>query len=569
MGDVNSPRWQILPRVPDSFAQQAGLPLLLAQLLYNRGLRTPSACHSFLQPDVWQHTDPFLVKDMDVAVRRIGHALEHGETTAVYGDFDTDGISGATLLTEVLALLGGNVITHIPHRLDDGYGLSFKPLKDLHNQGVSLVITVDCGISSVDEIAYAQRLGLDVIVTDHHSLPTKLPSTTATLNPKRPDSAYPFRDFSGAGVAYKLAQALVETHAGANHQAILNDTLDLVALGTVADLAPLVGENRYLVVEGLRVLNQTQRLGLQALIAQAGLRLGHIDAEDIAFVLGPRLNAAGRLDHAIIGLRLLASGSEREAQELAAKLEQTNAERQRLTAQALSRAQEEIATFPATSPLFLLQGDHYPGGVIGLVAGKLCEEHHRPVVVLERGPRISRGSARSIPELNIAQTLAQCQDLLIRFGGHARAAGFMVANSRVDALRERLLHIAQRELRDLDLRPALTIDAEVSLQRLGWHVLEMVEQLQPFGMGNPQPLFLSRGVEVKEKRLVGARKDHLRLLLSSEGQDWPAIGFGLGSRLAEVAGRIDVVCALKADEWNGEKRLQLLIQDFNPSGSGR
>lgn len=548
-------------------ARFPGLSPLIVQVLYNRGLSTPSEVRAFLKGE-WPEDNPFRLKGMNEAVTRLRRAIRWQEPVAVYGDFDTDGVTATVLLVETLSALGAQVRPYIPHRVEEGYGLNTGALRELARRGSRVVVTVDCGIRSLPEVAYGRRLGLDIIVTDHHAPGEELPPAIAAINPRQASCRYPFKELAGVGLAFKLAQALLR----ANRQTPVvsgqvdldeEDLLDLVALGTVADLAPLLGENRALVKRGLEKLNRPQRLGLQALISQAGVRPGQITATTIGYILGPRLNAAGRLDTAMASYNLLTSSSPAEAESLALELEKVNHERQRLTVETLERAREQVLAMGEEEKLFFVAAEDYLPGIVGLVAQRLTEEFYRPSVVVELGKEVSRGSARSIPEFNITAALDQCRDLLVRYGGHAAAAGFTVANANLEPLAERLRQMAMHQLEGLELLPTLPVDAEVDLSEINWATYALLEQLEPFGYANPAPLLLSRGVLVRDARLVG--EGHLKMTLSDGRVVWDAIAFHQGEWVGKLPPSLDIVYTLEVNEWNGEKRLQLNVKDLRPS----
>jgi single-stranded-DNA-specific exonuclease len=557
---LNHRRWKVLP--PATHPTETGLPPLATQLLHNRGITDSTQAKAFLNIEESLQGDPFLLPDMEKAIGRLYHALLVGESIAIYGDFDADGICGTALLTQGLSSLGGRTTPYIPHRLNEGYGLNIVSLESLRQQGITLVITVDCGIGDIHEVAHAQRKGLDIIITDHHSLTHILPSALAIINPKRESSAYPFYQLAGVGVAFKLLQALFQT---LGRKEPLDKFLDIVALGTVADMVPLVGENRYLVKRGLEALSKTQRLGLQEMAHIAGLQLGSLDTEHISWVLAPRLNASGRLDHSLASYRLLVTDSPEEARQLAQELEEKNTQRQRLTEEFLAKAKEQLSISGVDSPLLIVGGEDYPQGIAGLIAGKLAEEFYRPVIVLRQSRDISGGSARSIPEFDIVAALRECQDILLRFGGHPMAAGFALPNENLTQLQQRLLHIAAERLSGVDLHPFLTIEADISLSAINGEVFKLVERFAPFGSGNPLPVFLSRGVKVVDCHPVGNGSQHLRLKLRQGEIMWRGIGFGLGSLLTEVTPEIDIVYNLAVDQWGAEEMLELNILDFAPT----
>jgi len=552
--------WRILPRVPLR-TDLPGIHPLIVQLLYNRGITEPAQFEAFLNVDRRLEADPFLLPDMHRAVQRTYQALFRGERIAVYGDFDADGITATAILTQGLSALGGRLIPFIPHRFRDGYGLQLAPLERLGKAGVSLIITADTGISAFEEVARCRKLGMDVIVTDHHVPPDYLPPALAVVDPKRSDSAFRATDLAGVGVAFKLLQALLE---GSGRDRVLAGLLDLVALGTVADMVPLLGDNRYWVKQGLELLNSTERIGLQEMMRCAGLQPGNLTSESISWILAPRINAAGRLDDASTSYRLLVTQSRDEAARLALDLEEKNARRQRMTSELLLRARELLLAQGVDFPLLMVGGADFPAGVMGLVAGRLAEEFYRPVILLKTGPEVCRGSGRSIPEFNLIGALDRCRDLLLNVGGHAGAAGFTVQRDNLAALQMRLLKIAEEELAGVDLRPHIDIDAEVPLTVFTGDFYQQLQKLAPFGSGNPEPTFVTREVEVLEWSPVGEQGDHLRLKVRQESVVWDAIGFGLGGLADQISSRIDVAYNLIADAWNGVERLRLKLLDFDP-----
>ncbi len=561
-------RWQIQPRVASLVvARFPQLHPLLVQILYNRGISTPEQAEQFLAPEAFVG-NPFQLRGMSQTVDRLRRAVRAGEPMAVYGDFDADGVTATALLVQALASLGARVKPYIPHRIDEGYGLNVEALTQLHAQGVRVVITVDCGVRSLDEIAFGKQIGLDMIVTDHHAPGDELPDAFSVINPKQPLCKYPSKELSGAGIAFKLAQALLRAEASVplakNRAPIAEDALyDLVALGTVADLVPLIGENRAFVKRGLTLLRQSERPGIQALMRQASIKPEAIDAGSIGYTLGPRLNAAGRLEHAKKAYELLITLYPDEADKLAQELEETNRERQRLTNEMTAKAREAILPTAQVDRLLIVAAPEYPEGIVGLIASRLSEEFYRPAIAVHCGPEESRGSARSIPEFNIVAALDQCRDLLVRHGGHAAAAGFTVRNENMTELQTRLKEIAVRELGNNVLSPVLNIDAAAALSDMNWTLHKALEQLAPFGYGNREPIFLTRGVFVRDARIVGA--EHLRLLLSDGQAVWDAIAFRQGSWVGLLPKRIDVVYQLEARTFNNEARLQLNVKDLQPA----
>ncbi len=565
-------KWQVAPAVPAQTRQRlAHIPPVLLQVLYNRGLTDPAHIQAFLEGRYLESTDPFLLADMDKAVARIEQAIAHNETIIVYGDFDADGVTATVLLTEALRGLGldrNQAQPYIPDRVDEGYGLNIEALSKLREKGASLVISVDCGIRSVAEVEHANAIGLDMIITDHHSLGQTLPPATAVINPRRPDSAYPEKRLAGVGIAYKLAQALrraMPQRVTFSEEALL----DLVAIGTVADLAPLLGENRKLVQDGLHVLNQARRPGVAALAEVARVQPGQITAEAIGFGLGPRINAAGRLAHAYTAARLLSAVDGIAAAQLAAELNALNRKRQQLTAELSAKAETLIQP---DAPILIAAAPDFLSGVVGLVASRLAETYYRPAIVIEQGDEESRGSCRSIPEFHITEALDEVADLLVRHGGHAQAAGFTLRSADLPRFAARMTEIAQDRLAQVDLTPTLTIDAEISINDVDWALLETLSGLEPTGYANATPIFLSRGVEIISHRRVGQDGEHLQLRLSASNgraassyRILSAIAFRQGAWAECLPQYIDLVYTLGVSEWRGERSLQLMVQDIQPA----
>ncbi|MEJ2739579.1 MAG: single-stranded-DNA-specific exonuclease RecJ [Dehalococcoidia bacterium] len=538
----------------------AGVHPLVVQLLHNRGITDPSQIELFLSNDKRVETDPFLLPDMDRAVNRIYQALFSGEKIAIYGDFDADGVTATALLVQGITELGGTVIPYIPRRTADGYGLRTSAIEKLQHQGVSLIITVDTGITAIPEIEKARKAGLDIVVTDHHVPLGTLPRARAVIDPKRNDSPYPYSDLAGVGVAFKLLQALAK---GNGREKITKKLLDLVALGTITDMVPLIGESRYWVKSGLDLINKTQRLGLQELIRRTNLQPGHLDEQSIGWIIGPRINAAGRMDDATTSYQLLLTSDTQEAIALAMELESKNAERVKKTNESMTKANEALIAEGVERPLLITGNEDIPPGVLGLVAGRLTDRYYRPVIILKIGKETCRGSCRSISEFDIIAALEECQDLLTKFGGHTRAAGFNVPTSNLDEFKKRICNIAGTQLDGIDLRPHVNIDAEVNLSIFSGNTFEQIQQLAPFGIGNPLPTFISRRVSVVDQRLIGSQGEHLRLKLKQGGIIWDAMGFNLGGYAGELAPYIDIVYNIELDRWNGEERLRLTIQDFS------
>ncbi len=556
-------RWNLLPPVADRPEGAGGYPPLLVQLLYNRGITRPEDFAGFLASDASLLGDPFLLPGMAAAVARVYRALLSSETIAVYGDFDADGITATALLVQGLAALGGKAIPYIPHRQTEGHGLATAALKGLQERGATLVVTVDCGVTDAPQVKKAGQAGLDIVITDHHSPLDELPEAVAVVDPKLKDSAYPFNQLAGVGVAFKLLQALY-LNLGRKLDDVLAAT-DLVAIGTIADMSPPLGENRYLIKEGLKQLNTCPCLGLRELITQARLEVGSLEADSIGWIIAPCLNAAGRLADGLTGYNLLVTDSPDEAQRLAEWLCRKNGERQRLTTATLARAREAVIA-RGLPPLLLTADKEYPLGVAGLVASRLVEEFYRPAIVVHTAGTVSHGSCRSIPEFDIIAALHHFGPLFTRYGGHAAAAGFTLPTENLPRLEEGLSALAAGELAGVELRPHLDIDARISLPQLGGDTFPMTQQLAPFGNGNPVPVFLSEGVEVVEQRTMGNSGEHLRFKLRQGGTTWDAVAFRLANHQEELkAPRLDIVYNLEIDSWGGKKQLRLNILDFKGS----
>lgn len=530
--------WHMRPQLSNDHFQalkDANIDPLLAQLLHNRGLATAAEMRRFLDAQYDQTPDPYTLIDMRKAVDRISHALTHKEHITVYGDYDADGVTSSALLFRALQTLkhpDAPLDFHIPSRLHDGCGLNIPAIDQLKARGASLIITTDCASSDNDQIAYAARLGIDVIITDHHHPPAPPPAAYAMLNPRRLDSTYSERYLCGVGVSFKLVQALYRAY-----QRPIEDELallDLVAIGAVADVSTLLGENHTLVRLGLQQLNATTKPGLLALIQKANLQPGKIQERDIAYSLAPRINAAGRMKDASIAFLLLVTDDHQQAYRYAEELEQLNLSRQIQTEQLMQSVRREAQLRPADQ-VVLVSGENWPEGIISLVAGKLSEEIHRPVLVLSKGPQFSRGSARSSGALNLIRALQACSSLLARFGGHEQAAGFTIANERVEALRQHLL-----TWNELDIPTASAIVDSVHdplqdtpststsspkqqhvdliftrLERLNYATYSKIRELAPFGPGNPEPIFKMDNLRILDRWQSGIEGRNLRIRLGS------------------------------------------------------
>ncbi len=551
------PRWALAPPAPQGVVDALRLPRLWSQLLYNRGIESRETAWELLHASEAALHDPFLFAEMDVAVDRVLTAIEEGEIIAVFGDFDTDGVTASALLYESLLSLGCDAFVHLPHRVRDGHGLNAEAVDAIAEYGASVIITVDCGITSGEEVRQAKRLGMDVILTDHHAPMGAPPEAFATVTPT---SAYPFPFLTGAGLAFKLVQAI--------HQRLESPVppgaLELASLGTVADMAPLLGENRAIATLGLEKLRETERPGLLALLSAAGVDRESLDHESIPFIIAPRLNAAGRMDSAELAFNLLTEEDPSVVQELATRIEALNRERRSLTQELVDEGMRLAAEQVAEDQrLLFLVGEQFNAGVSGLVAGRLVERYSRPAVVVAVDSDVARASGRSVPDYHLAQALAECGELFLHYGGHPAAAGFVARTDDLDAIRQTLQASARERLRDATLEPTLRIDAEADFADMPGKTMDFLRRLAPYGQANPPPTFLARGVEATSMRQMGTQGQHMRLQLRQNGTEWEAVAFNQSwpEDLA-IPSRIDVVYTPEVNTFNGRTRLQMRLLDL-------
>jgi single-stranded-DNA-specific exonuclease len=570
--------WQVAPN-PDAallrdLQSQLDLPPIALKLLCNRGLVDAEQIARFLNPSLAHLCDPFLMRNMDVATRRVLAALRARERIMVYGDYDVDGITAVSLLFLVLNQLGGDVVYFIPNRLEAGYGVNRDGIQDAQNRGVTLMISVDCGITAVDEVAYAAELGIDFIITDHHEPGERTPQAIAILNPKQPEDHYPGTELSGVGVAYKLAQALyakIEQPTGA-----LEEHLDLVALGTAADIVPLVGENRIFAHFGMKQIGLTRKPGLQALSHIAGLMEADRDITpgQVIFGLAPRLNAAGRLGDSMRAVQLLTTRDENVARNTAKELDDENKLRkefdERTLREALEKVEREIDL--EKDRVIVLDSDEWHQGVIGIVASRLVEAYHLPTVMIAVENDEGKGSARSIPNFHLTEALKQCSDLLLQFGGHKYAAGLSIARTQIPEFRVRFKEVARQMLVPDDLVRKLEVDAVIELSAIDDEFLAHLERLAPFGPQNTRPVFVSRGLKAAGvAQQVGPHRNHLRLRVRQGERVVDAIGFGFGDEAAKINRpnvAFDLAYVPEYNFWQGTRKIQLRIRDVHTYESG-
>ena len=562
-------KWQIAKKITEEYKNQfAEQNPIILQLLNNRDLMNQDAVDEFLNPDYGQDLhDPFIFRDMKKAVERIFTAIEKKEKIIVHGDYDADGVSATAIVVSVLQALGADVNVYIPHRMLEGYGLNRNTVDEFSKKGVSLIITVDCGIASKDEIELANTKDINVIVTDHHEEPPELPKAFAIINPHVNGEKYPCTALSGAGVAYKLVQALCQHDGGKKlKQGYEKWLLDLVAIGTIADLVPLIGENRTLVRYGIIVLRKTRRVGLQKLIENSRMTASSLNTMNVSFGIVPRLNAAGRIDHANTAYQLLITENPQEAEKLTQDLDKTNQDRQKITERILKLSREQIGTVKEQK-LLSACGKGWELGVVGLVAGRLADEFSRPVLIMgekEDGNEIV-GSGRSVPGFDITKALVESRELLDRFGGHAAACGFTVFKENYDGFINKMTEIAEREISDETTVKQIAIDVEITFSEASWELVKALEQFEPFGVGNKYPRFVTQRLTIEDVQRVGKEGKHLRLNIQHNGKKKKVIAFGFGNEWGSklsIGEMVDIVYELSFNEWNGNRELQLKLVDI-------
>jgi single-stranded-DNA-specific exonuclease len=562
------PHWVIEensnPEKVHDLAEMLGIPPVIAKILFHRGIHTKEEARRFFKPDWSDLNDPFLMKDMGVAVDRIVRALERKERILIYGDYDVDGITSVSLLYLFLTKHGGNVGFYIPDRLREGYGLSSAGVIQAAKEGATLLITVDCGITAVEEIQHARKLGMEVIVSDHHEQGKELPEAFAILNPKRNDCPYPFKELAGVGVAFKLAQALCRRIE--INEEDYRELIDLVALGSAADIVPLIHENRTLVKLGMERLNRLDRIGIRALAETSGLLGKPIGTGQVVFILAPRINAVGRLGNAERAVRLLITEAESQAKEIAQILESENRNRKNLddeTFQETKALIEKNAQFPEARTIVLAKDGWHPG-VIGIVASRIVEQFCRPTVMIALDGDLGKGSARSISNFDIYSALKGCEDLLLSYGGHRHAAGLMIKQDQIERFTERFEQIAAQNIHEEDLTHKIWVDAEIMLPEITDKFVRLMNLFAPFGPQNMRPVLLSRNLNVVgSPRVVG--KNHLKFKVRQGGEVYDAIGFDLGDlmyRLSPGDGKLDMVFVVEENYWNDETRIQLRVKDL-------
>ena len=568
-----APRWDTLAAddaATERLASALSIPPIVAKLLCQRGLADPEQAHRFLHPSLDHLHDPMALADMGVAVERILGAIARHERIAIHGDYDVDGVTSTVILRRALELLGGDVTHFIPERLRDGYGLQPASIDRLHAGGVVLIISVDCGIRGADAALRAKALGIDLIITDHHEPDAELPDALAIINPKRVDCSYPDKSLAGVGVALKLVQELCRR---SGREAWLPGFIKLAAIGTLADVVPLVGENRVIAKVGLDLLTKgPHKVGLRALLEVSGLTGKTIDSYHIGFMLAPRVNAAGRMSTPDLAARLLLANDEsmaEEAKQLAQQLDSENIRRQEEEAEITAAAKKIVQTDPEVGArsVLVVAGDGWHRGVIGIVASKLVDAFHRPAIVLSIEDGVAHGSCRSIPHFDMLAALEACAPFFIRFGGHKQAAGLTMDAARVREFRSSINDRAEGLLGPEQLMPRLRIDADLGFRAITAQVAAGIASLAPFGAGNPKPIFAARGVEV----IDGPRKlkeRHLKMSLRQDGRVFRAVAWRAAEKQEQIVGHksaLDVAFSLEQNQYNGETYLELTLADIRPT----
>ena len=549
-------------------ADDAGLSPIVARLLVNRCVLTAEQAGRFLNPSLDHLHDPSLLPDLDAGVDRIASAMKSGEKICVHGDYDVDGVTSTALLVRTLAALKANVEYRLPHRQKEGYDIKPAAVEEAARAGASVILTCDCGIGAHETVSRAAELGIDVIITDHHEPQHDLPPAAAVINPKRADAAYPFPDLAGVGVAFKFAQGLVRK-LGYDEEAFQARFVDLAALGTVGDVVPLLGENRALVKFGLLAIPKSKKLGFQTLLRSARLTGKPVTSYCLGFILGPRVNAVGRMADASAALQLFLTRDEKEALELASQMEQCNIERRAQQEKILAEAVEQVESKDLTQfRVLVLSGEGWNAGVVGIVAGRIRELYNRPALLISRDEAagIGVGSARSIEAFNILDGLRHCENLLSRFGGHALAAGLCIPLTNLEHFEERLNALAVGQLPEEELAPRIVFDAELEAGDITRELAQTLASMEPFGMGNPEPLFLTRGMAVLERRRVGDGS-HLRMRLQGDGTaPVSCIAFGMGDSAdaLELGGTMDLCYSIRLNTFNGVESVQLVGKAIRP-----
>lgn len=559
--------WQVAPKIRDSFIKDnPDIDPVVLQLLHNRGIKQRQDIDFFINGNFEDFNDPFLFKSMDKAVDLIIKKIKAKEKICIYGDYDADGITSSALLYELLSVFKADCFVYIPDRIKEGYGMSIEGLKKVVKKDPGLIITVDNGIRNKEEVEFSKNKGVDVIVTDHHPAPDKKSDMPDCLviDPHVKGETYPDKYLAGVGVAFKLAQALIEKAklSQEHKRGLARRQLDLVAIGTIADCMALLGENHILVKEGLKVINRKRRPGLRELIRVAGIDKRELKAWNIGFQIAPRLNASSRMDSAVAAFDLLVSQDEREAREKAADLDKKNISRQKLTEEAVYQVEEQMESQYDDKVILGVAPDDHPWseGIVGLVAGRITEKYYKPCIVITKGSGEWKGSGRSIDEFNLAKALEECKGLLLKNGGHAKACGLSIEKHNIKEFSRMIKSLAGKELKGVELAPKVRIDLEIDISRINKGFINDIYSLSPFGQKNPEPKFLSKGVQIRDIVNIGSDGRHIKMRLNKL---W-ALAFGQADKLSDhkIGDRVDVVYTVDINEFNGRSEAQAKIIDI-------
>lgn len=565
-------KWTVAEPAPDAFLNKySQYSFLILQLLYNRGIDTQDEIEEFFNPNYLRDLfDPMLFKNMNRAIDRIARAYNNKERVAIYGDYDADGVTSSVLLMELfrdILKLQGQI--YIPDRLTEGYGMNSKAIEWLKEKNIDLIITCDCGVSNKKEIDYAKKLGMDTIVTDHHSLPHDFSDKYIVINSKQKDDKYPYKELAGVGIVFKLTQAIIKNIKKFKSLEIEPNIekkfLDLVAIGTIADCSPIISENRTLVKYGIEVLKKTPRKGLNALYDISSMNKKDINTYAVGFVIAPRINAAGRLDHANAAYKMLATNDDNEAYNYAKQLNQSNISRQQITERITREAKNSIGEVDKNMKLITAVGDGWPTGVVGIVAGKISEEYNRPVLIAGKGEIETVGSARSIDGFNIIEAISQSKDILTEYGGHKKAAGFSLKNENLIKFFDKIRDIANEKISDDDLISQISIDKIIQLDDVSWELFEEISMFEPYGIDNNKPLFQINNLKIKKINFLGKDKRHIKIEIeNNNSSEVEIIGFNFGkySNNLKEGDIMNIVAEININEWNGSRKLQIIIRDI-------
>lgn len=562
-------RWSLIENEKTLNISSFSLHPLIVQLLFSRGITTEKEIREFIAPNY--ETDlnsPFLFGDMEKVVGRIAEARDKKEKVVIFGDYDADGITASIIIKETFDELGIDSFVYIPDKRIEGYGLNSAAIDMFKEKNIDLIVTVDCGVTNIAEVEKAKSFGIDVIITDHHHVPEIVPPAYAIINPHANDSKYPFKDLAGVGVAFKVAQAIYRKLISEKIEQT-KWMLDLVAIGTIADCVPLLGENRLFTKFGLMVLAKTKRIGLKELFTVGRIVIDEKtlpDTKKVSFYIAPRINAAGRIKHANLAFDLLGEKNVVKARELALEIEDQNTQRQKMTEKLTDEVRILAQNIYKDKKFIFAIGEHFSVGILGLVAGKIAQKFNKPTAIFQDDKEVCMGSFRSVPQINIIETIAECKELLVKFGGHSQAAGVSVKKENIEKFYAKMNGIINKKLAGFDLSEEIKIDSEVLAENIDFNLVEDFEKLKPFGEGNREPIFLIKNLIVKEKKVVGNGNKHVKLFLAAQNSPkiFEAISFNGYEKFAHVVAEnnVDIVCNIQKDEWNGNKKIQLILIDL-------